>query len=104
MHLSDILSHLGEERQEYYNAISPPIIQSSNFAFSTLSKFRKAFEDELAHPIYTRGNNPTVQILRKKLAALEGTEDALAFGSGIAAISAASFLRSICTVGLLPRV
>jgi cystathionine beta-lyase/cystathionine gamma-synthase len=34
-----------------------------------------------------RGNNPTVDILRKKLAALDGAEDALVFGSGIASIS-----------------
>ena len=39
--------------------------------------------------LYTRGNNPTVCILRQKMAALEGTEDALCFSSGIAAISAA---------------
>lgn len=57
---------------------------------------RKAFEDELESSVYTRGNNPTVAILRKKLAALEGAEDALVFGSGIAAVAAAmmSQLRS----------
>lgn len=89
MHLSDILTHLGEERHLYFNAVAPPVIQSSNFAFATLDEFRQAFTDELAYHIYTRGNNPTVAILRQKLAALEGSEDALVFGSGIGAVSSA---------------
>jgi cystathionine beta-lyase/cystathionine gamma-synthase len=38
---------------------------------------------------YTRGNNPTTDLLEKKMAALEGAEHALVFGSGIAAVSAA---------------
>lgn len=89
MHLSDILTHLGEERAQYFNAVSPPVIQSSNFAFATLDEFRQAFTNELTHSIYTRGNNPTVAILRKKLAALEEAEDCLVFGSGIAAVASA---------------
>lgn len=87
--LSHILNHLGEEREHYFNAIAPPVIQSSNFAFPNLDVFRASFTDELGHHVYTRGNNPTVEILRKKLAALEGTEDALVFSSGAAAIAAA---------------
>jgi len=89
MNLSEILTHLGENRQQYFNAVSPPIIQTSNFVFDTLDDFRKAIKDELNSSIYTRGNNPTVAILRKKIAALEHAEDALIFGSGVAAISAA---------------
>ncbi|MFN0035426.1 MAG: trans-sulfuration enzyme family protein [Saprospiraceae bacterium] len=88
-HLSEILTHLGEERENYFQAISPPVIQSSNFAFPDLSAFRKAFSDELENHVYSRGNNPTVEILRKKLAALEGTEDALVFSSGAGAVAAA---------------
>jgi cystathionine beta-lyase/cystathionine gamma-synthase len=88
-HLSDILTHLGEDRENYFQAISPPIIQSSNFAFPNLNAFREAFSDELSNHVYSRGNNPTVEILRKKLAALEGTEDALVFGSGAGAVAAA---------------
>jgi cystathionine beta-lyase len=87
--LSYILNHLGEERRHYFNAVSPPVIQTSNFCFPDLESFRAAFTDELEHHIYTRGNNPTVQILRRKLAALEGAEDALALSSGSGAIAAA---------------
>lgn len=86
---SDILTHLGEERAAYFNAVSPPVMQSSNFVFPDLKAFREVFADELHHHVYTRGNNPTVEILRKKLAALEGTEDCLVFSSGAGAIAAA---------------
>ncbi len=89
MHLSEILTHLGEDRENYFNAVSPPIIQSSNFAFPNLEQFRKDVSDELANHIYTRGNNPTVEILRKKLAALEGAEDALMVSSGAGATAMA---------------
>jgi cystathionine beta-lyase len=89
MHLSEILTHLGEDRQNYFNAVSPPIIQSSNFAFESLEQFRNDVRDELANHIYTRGNNPTVEILRKKLAALEGAEDALVVASGAGATAMA---------------
>ena len=73
MHLSDILFHHGENREEYYNSVSPPIIQSSNFVFDNLDDFRKALGDEMDSIIYTRGNNPTVAILRKKLAHRDST-------------------------------
>ena len=87
--ISDILTHLGEEREHYFQAVAPPVIQSSNFVFPDLAAFRNVFADEMTHHVYTRGNNPTVQILRQKLAALEGTEDSLVFSSGAGAIAAA---------------
>ncbi len=87
--LSYILNHLGEEdRARHRGAVAPPIYQSSIFAFESVARMRAAFGDELDNTLYTRGNNPTVEILRKKLAALEGAEDALLFGSGAAAIAA----------------
>ncbi len=89
MHLSEILNHLGEDREKYFNAVSPPVIQSSNFAFDSIEQFRQLAGDELANHIYTRGNNPTVEILRKKLAALEGAEDALVVASGAGATAIA---------------
>lgn len=86
-HISYILNDLGENREKYFNAMSPPIIQTSNFVFPKVDDFRAALLDELNSHIYTKGNNPTVEILRKKIAALEGTDDALLFASGTAAIS-----------------
>ena len=89
MTISDIINQLGEEREAYFHAVSPPVIQSSNFTYSTVSRLKEALENEFEIPIYTRGINPTVNILRKKLAALEGAEDALITSSGCAAISSA---------------
>jgi cystathionine beta-lyase len=89
MDISYILNELGEERSQYFNAIAPPVIQTSNFTFPDVEAMRQNLQREYDVPFYTRGNNPTVQILRKKLAALEGAEDALVLASGSAAISAA---------------
>jgi cystathionine beta-lyase/cystathionine gamma-synthase len=86
--LSYILTELAEERENYFNAVAPPIVQTSNFAFNKVADLRKAFEDEMSGYLYSRGLNPTVEILRKKLAALDGAEDCLVFGSGAAAIFA----------------
>jgi cystathionine beta-lyase/cystathionine gamma-synthase len=88
MDLSYIINELGEDRENYFNAVSPPIMQTSNFAFKKVDEFRNAFEDEMAGYLYSRGLNPTVDILRKKLAALDGAEDCLVFNSGAAAIFA----------------
>lgn len=86
--LSFILTELAEERENYFNAVSPPIIQTSNFTFKKVEDMRKAFADEMGSYLYSRGLNPTVEILRKKLAALDGAEDCLVFNSGAAAIFA----------------
>ena len=88
MDLSYILNQLGEERERYFGAVAPPIVQSSIFAFPSVEAMRTGFRDEFGRHVYTRGNNPTVEILRRKVAALEGAEDCLMFGSGAAAISA----------------
>jgi cystathionine beta-lyase/cystathionine gamma-synthase len=91
MDLSFIINELGEERENYFNAIAPPIMQTSNFAYSKVDDLRKAFEDEMSGYLYSRGLNPTVDILRKKLAALDRAEDCLVFNSGAAAIFAGIF-------------
>lgn len=89
--LSYIINELAEDREQYFNAIAPPIVQTSNFQFKTVAGLRKAFEDEMGGYLYSRGLNPTVDILRKKLAALDGAEDCLVFNNGAAVIFAAAF-------------
>ena len=89
MDISYILNEYAEERENYFRAVSPPIVQTSNFAFEKVDDLRKSFEDEYSTWIYSRGLNPTVEILRKKLAALDSAEDCLVFNSGAAAIFAA---------------
>ncbi|MBI5370393.1 MAG: PLP-dependent transferase [Sphingobacteriales bacterium] len=91
MDISQIINELGEDREQYFNAVAPPIIQTSNFAFKKVADLGKAFEDEMGGYLYSRGLNPTVDILRKKLAALDGAEDCLVFNNGAAAIFAGIF-------------
>ena len=57
---------------------------------------RATVQQEMERPLYSRGFNPTVAMLRAKLAALEGTEDALVLSSGSAAVAAAvmSFVKA----------
>lgn len=94
--LSYILNHLGEEREAGFNAVVPPIVQSGNFTYPTVDALRNAMRHEFDVPLYTRGANPTVTMVRKKLAALEHAEDALLFSSGSAAIAAGvvSFVKA----------
>lgn len=91
MDLSYILNELGEDREHYFNAVAPPIIQTSNFVFRKVDDLSNAFADEMGGYLYSRGLNPTVDILRKKLAALDGAEDCLVFNNGAAAIFAGVF-------------
>ncbi len=89
MDISYIINELGEDRAQYFNAIAPPIVQTSNFRVGSVAELKALFDDEYSGYLYSRGLNPTVEILRKKLAALDGAEDCLVFNSGAAAIFAA---------------
>ncbi len=86
MHYSHIINELAEDREHYFNAVSPPIVQTSNFVFNDFASLRGAFEDEMSAYLYSRGVNPTVDILRQKLAALDEAEDCLVLNSGASAI------------------
>lgn len=88
MDISYIINELGEDRAQYFNAVAPPIIQTSNFRVDTVEELKALFADEYSGYLYSRGLNPTVEILRKKLAALDGAEEALVFNSGASAIFA----------------
>ncbi len=89
MEIHDIINHYGENRSDYMNSVAVPVFQSSIFAFGSVAELREGLKKEWCTPFYTRGYNPTVAVLRKKLAALEGAEDSLFFASGSAAIAAA---------------
>src|SRR6187402_1595074 len=89
MDLSYILNELAEDREHYFRAMAPPIVQTSNFGFKKVEDLRQSFKNEYATWLYSRGLNPTVDMLRKKLAALDGAEECLVFNSGAAAIFAA---------------
>jgi cystathionine beta-lyase/cystathionine gamma-synthase len=68
--------------------MATPIVQTSLFAYPDYDSFVAAHSAESRNYVYTRGQNPTVEVLEKKLAALERGHACKAFGSGIAAVSA----------------
>jgi len=68
--------------------MATPIVQTSLFAYPDLDTFIRASKEEDKNPVYSRGTNPTVEVLERKLAALEQGEACKCFGSGIGAASA----------------
>ncbi|MCL6218005.1 cystathionine gamma-synthase [Zunongwangia pacifica] len=73
--------HGGQENVDpAYNAVMPPIYQTSTYAQSTPGG-HKGFE-------YSRSGNPTRTALERSLASIENGEFGMAFGSGLAAIDA----------------
>jgi len=89
MELSWLIDHLGEQRDAPHASVAPPLVRSSSFSFPTVAAFREGLQHEFDAPFYSRGHNPTVAILRQKLAALDGAEDALVLSSGAGAMAAA---------------
>ena len=81
-----IVAHDGDTA---YNAVVPPIVQSSLFTFSSVAEMRETFRGERKAWVYSRTTNPTVRAFEEKIAALEDTQDAIGLASGMAAISAA---------------
>ena len=89
MQHADILLHLAEHEPVAFDGGSPTLYQTSNFLFDTAENMRHALINEDTVPFYTRGTNPTVQLLQRKVAALEGMDDALVLSSGSAAVATA---------------
>lgn len=85
---NNICTHFGEDSIKNYNAIAPEIVQTSNFSFDTYENFLEVCKDEKNSYMYTRGTNPTTEILEKKLAMLENGEKCKVFSSGMGAITA----------------
>ena len=92
--------HSGEAEKEGTHAHVGPIYQSSTFGFDSAQQGARQFTGEEKGYIYSRWYNPTVEVLEKKVAALEALDlrknavggepvevSALAFSSGMAAIS-----------------
>ncbi len=83
------------EGENFARALNPPIFMTSTFSFPDLKQAEGVFEFKEPGFVYTRGNNPTLKQFEERMADLEGGEDAVAFGSGMAAISSTllSFLQ-----------
>lgn len=74
-----------------YVPMSPDITMTSSFYYDNYEEFLALSDDEKNNYVYTRGTNPTTEILEKKLAKLEGGEKCKVFASGMGAISATLF-------------
>jgi methionine-gamma-lyase len=83
--------HSGEKICPMTGSITPPIYQTSNFGFADLDSLRKASADPSKGYFYTRLSNPTFEVVEKKTADLMGTERAVVFSSGMAALTTAIF-------------
>jgi len=75
--INTICAHVGEVKDEQFKGAISPIYMSTSYAFDDV--------DVMRYPRYL--NTPNQEALVKKIAALEKTEDALIFGSGMAAVS-----------------
>lgn len=75
---------------------STPMFPTSSFVFDDAEQMRAVFADEEEGNIYSRFTNPNCTEFENKIAALEGTEDAVATASGMAAIFA-SFMALLKT-------
>lgn len=85
MDIETKIVHGGQHPDEETGAISPPIYQTSTFAFRDADHGARLFRGEEEGHIYTRFSNPTIDLLARKIALLESAEAGLIFSSGMAA-------------------
>lgn len=89
--------HAGGEEENPKRALNYPIFMTSTFTFDSLDHADATFAFETNDYVYTRGNNPTIKVLEERMAVLEEGSAAVAFASGMAAIS--SVLLSLLKPG-----
>lgn len=77
----------GETERTYQGAITTPIVNSVTFSYDDLDEWYNVATGKAEGFIYSRNTNPTVKVLEEKIRALEGGEAAIAFSTGMAAIS-----------------
>ena len=80
--------HLGYDPMEHEGALTPPLHLTSTFAFETAEAGSEIFAGERPGHIYSRISNPTLDLLERRVADLEGAEAGLALASGMGAITA----------------
>ncbi|TDQ84098.1 methionine-gamma-lyase [Dongia mobilis] len=79
--------HLGYDPTEHAGALTPPLHLTSTFAFDSVEQGAALFAGERAGHIYSRISNPTLDLLERRVADLEGAEAGLALASGMGAIT-----------------
>jgi cystathionine gamma-synthase len=83
---STLSVHGGEARQKPGDSITDPIFCASTFTFANTQAVIDYIEQAQPREEYGRYGNPGERVAERKLAALEGAEDAVLFASGMAAI------------------
>jgi cystathionine gamma-synthase len=78
--------HAGEARQKPGDSITDPIFCASTYTFENTQSVIDYIEQEQPREEYGRYGNPGERIVERKLAALEGGEEAILFSSGMAAM------------------
>jgi O-acetylhomoserine (thiol)-lyase len=86
MHRETIALHGGYEPDPVTRAVAVPIYQTVAYAFDSAEHGAALFDLENPGYRYTRINNPTTDVLDRRVAALEGGEAALSVASGQAAL------------------
>ena len=86
-----LVIHVGGSNSPVFGEMSPPIFQTSTFAFPSAEVGAARFTGEQPGYIYSRMNNPTVNALEAAVAALEGGTWAVAAATGMAAVNAVLF-------------
>lgn len=81
--------HFGYSPSENQGALSAPLHMTSTFVFDGVEQGGEIFAGERAGYFYSRISNPTLDILEKRIASLEGAEAGLALASGMGAICSA---------------
>jgi len=81
--------HAGEPRTHAHDALTPPIVQTATYSFRDTAELIEFMEGRKQREEYGRYGNPSVRVVEARLAAIEGADDALLFGSGMAAITTA---------------
>lgn len=88
--------HSGYDPMSEQGAVTPPLHMTSTFAFETAEQGGAMFAGEQAGHFYTRVSNPTLDLLERRMADLEGGAAAVATASGMGAITSTlwTFLES----------
>jgi len=89
--LGTLAVHGGEPRKKAFDSVTAPVIHSATYAFENTAEIERYFRGEIEREEYGRYGNPTVRAAEKKIAALDGAEDAALFASGMAAITTSLF-------------
>ena len=80
--------HHAYDPAEHQGALVPPLHLSATFAFPSAEFGAQCFAGEAKGYIYSRIANPTLDLLEQRIATLEQAQAAVAFGSGMGAITA----------------